>query len=36
VSRIFEENQQSAIQSKIEHHFGKDSKQTVIPQQAGG
>jgi hypothetical protein len=22
VSRIFEENQQSAIQTKIEHHFG--------------
>jgi hypothetical protein len=35
VSRIFEENQQSAIQSKIEQHFGEFFQQLKVQQPIG-
>jgi hypothetical protein len=35
VSRIFEENQQSAIQTKIEQHFGGFFQQIKVQQPIG-
>jgi hypothetical protein len=35
VSRIFEENQQSAIQTKIEQHFGRFFQQIKVRQPIG-
>jgi hypothetical protein len=35
VSRIFEENQQSAIQTKIEQHFGGFFQQIKVAQPIG-
>ncbi len=35
MSRIFEENQQSAIQTKIDQHFGGFFRQIKVRQQIG-
>jgi hypothetical protein len=35
VSRIFEENQQSAIQTKIEHHLDRFLQQIKVRQPIG-